>query len=88
LDLKTSINKKKYFGSNFFSKLQKNNPIQNGVNIQDAAIRPSEPCLFAIFKPTIFKFWILIGDYIKINHIFGFLDLLSISSEICMKICS
>jgi hypothetical protein len=82
LDLKTSINKKKYFGSNFFSKLQKNYPIQNG------AIRPSEPCLFAIFKPTIFKFWMLIADYIKINHIFEFLDLLAISSEICMKICS
>jgi hypothetical protein len=45
-------------------------------------IRPSEPCFFAIFKPTIFKFWILIEDYIRINDTFGFSDSFSISSEI------
>jgi hypothetical protein len=27
--------------------------------------RPFEPCIFAILKPTIFKFWILIEDYIR-----------------------
>jgi hypothetical protein len=26
------------------------------------SFRPSEPCIFANFKPTIFKFWILIED--------------------------
>jgi hypothetical protein len=45
-------------------------------------IRPSEPCIFAIFKPKIFKFWILVEDYIKINDTLGFFDSLSISSEI------
>jgi hypothetical protein len=45
------------------------------------SIRPSEPSIFAIFKPTIFKFRILIGDYIIINNTFGFLDALSIGSD-------
>jgi hypothetical protein len=45
-------------------------------------IRPSEPCIFDIFKPTIFKFRILIEDYMRINKTFGFFGLLSISSEI------
>jgi hypothetical protein len=40
------------------------------------------PCIFAIFKPTIFIFWILIEDCITINETFGFFDSLSISSEI------
>jgi hypothetical protein len=44
-------------------------------------IRPSEPCIFAIFRPTIFKFWILTEDYIRINVTFGFFDLFFISSE-------
>jgi hypothetical protein len=132
LDLKTSIQKKKYCRSNFFSKHQdggviqdgatnhcyilsglaqsflnrlqhislfwpcktqhfhipKNNSIQNGVNIQDGDftfIYPSvrgEICIFVIFKPTIFKFWILIEDYIRINETFGFFDSLPKSSEI------
>jgi hypothetical protein len=46
------------------------------------SIRPSEPYIFAIFRPTIFKFWILIEDHIKINDTFRFFDSLSISSEI------
>jgi hypothetical protein len=44
-------------------------------------IRPSEPCIFAFFRPTIFKFRILIEDYMRINETFGFFDLLPISSE-------
>jgi hypothetical protein len=47
------------------------------------SIHPSEPCIFAIFNPTIFKFRILLGDYkISINDMFGFFDTLFISSEI------
>jgi hypothetical protein len=34
----------------------------------------SEPCIFAIFKPPIFKFWILIEDFIRINGRFVFFD--------------
>jgi hypothetical protein len=49
-------------------------------------IRPSEPCIFAIFKPAIFKFWILIEDYIKINEINVFFDSLSISSDIELRL--
>jgi hypothetical protein len=49
-------------------------------------IRPPEPCIFAIFKPVIFKFWILIEDYIKINEINEFFDSLSISSEIELRL--
>jgi hypothetical protein len=44
-------------------------------------IRPCDPCIFATFKSTIFKFWILLEYYIKINETFAF-DSLSISSEI------
>jgi hypothetical protein len=43
------------------------------------SIRPSEP---SIFEPTIFKFWILIEDYMRINDTFGFFNSFSISSEI------
>jgi hypothetical protein len=46
------------------------------------SIRASEPCIFAIFKPTIFKFWILIGDYIRINETFGVFLFIFIGSEI------
>jgi hypothetical protein len=46
------------------------------------SIRLSEPCIFAIFKPTTLKFWILIEDYIRITDSFGSSDSLSISSEI------
>jgi hypothetical protein len=46
------------------------------------SIRPSDPFIFVIFKPTIFKFWVLIEDYIRINDTLGFFDSLSISSEI------
>jgi hypothetical protein len=46
------------------------------------SIRPSEPCIFAIFKPTIIKLWILIEEYIRINDRFGFFESLSIRSEI------
>jgi hypothetical protein len=41
-------------------------------------ISPSEPCIFAIFKPLNFN-WILIENYIKTNDTFGFFDKLSIS---------
>jgi hypothetical protein len=37
------------------------------------AISPAEPCLFAIFKPGTFKFWILIENYITTNEKSGFL---------------
>jgi hypothetical protein len=47
-----------------------------------AILRSSEPCIFAIFNPTILKFWILIGEYLKTNETFRFFDTLSISSEI------
>jgi hypothetical protein len=46
------------------------------------SISSSEPCIFAISEPTIFKFRILIEDYIRINEKFGCFVLLSISSEI------
>jgi hypothetical protein len=42
----------------------------------------SEPCIFVIFKPINFKFWILIKNYITTNYTFGFFDKLSISSGI------
>jgi hypothetical protein len=45
-------------------------------------IRLSERYIFAISKPTIFKFQILIEDYIRIHETFGFFNSLPISSEI------
>jgi hypothetical protein len=45
------------------------------------SVRPSECCIFAIFKPTIIKFWILMEDYVRIINIW-FFDSWSISSEI------
>jgi hypothetical protein len=45
-------------------------------------IRLFAPCIFDIFKPTIFRLWILLDVYIKINDTFGFFDLFSKSSEI------
>jgi hypothetical protein len=38
------------------------------------SIRPSEPFIFAIFKPTILKFEILMENYMRINDPFGFFD--------------
>jgi hypothetical protein len=32
----------------------------------------SEPCIFAIFEPKNFKFWILIENYITTNDTSGF----------------
>jgi hypothetical protein len=46
------------------------------------SIRSYEPCIFANFKSTIFKFWILIEDYIRINKAAGFFDPLFKNSEI------
>jgi hypothetical protein len=46
------------------------------------SIRLSERCSFAIFRPTIFKFGILIEDYVRINEMIGYFDSLSISSDI------
>jgi hypothetical protein len=46
------------------------------------SMRPSEPSIFAILKPTIFKFWIHSEDYIRINNTFELFDLLSINSDI------
>jgi hypothetical protein len=46
------------------------------------SIRPSESCIFDIFKPTIFKFWMHLEVYIRINDTFGFFASFSISSEI------
>jgi hypothetical protein len=43
-------------------------------------ISPSEPCIFAIFEPKNFKFWILIENHITTNIISGFFDKFSISS--------
>jgi hypothetical protein len=48
--------------------------------ISHLSTRPSESCIFV--KPTIFKFRILIEDYIRTNETFGFFDSLYISSEI------
>jgi hypothetical protein len=50
--------------------------------ILSLSICSSEPCIFAILKPTIFKVWILIEEYIRIKDTFGFFDLFTISSEI------
>jgi hypothetical protein len=47
---------------------------------------PSEHCLFAIFKPENFKFWILIENYITTNDTYEFFDKLSISSGIELEI--
>jgi hypothetical protein len=46
------------------------------------SIRRPLPCIFAIFKPTIFNLWILIEDYTRINKTAGFFDSLCRSSEI------
>jgi hypothetical protein len=46
------------------------------------SVRSPMPCIFAIFKPTIFKFQILIEDYIRINETYGFFNSSSISPEI------
>jgi hypothetical protein len=46
------------------------------------SIRPFESCIFAICKPIVLKFQILIEDYIRIKDTFGFFDLLSINSKI------
>jgi hypothetical protein len=50
------------------------------------SIRPSEPYIFAIFKPTIFKFRILIENYIRISETFGFFDSSYVSFEIELKL--
>jgi hypothetical protein len=50
------------------------------MTILHLSIRQPEPGIFAIFKPTIFKFSILIEDYIRINDTFGFFD------SLCMKL--
>jgi hypothetical protein len=49
-------------------------------------ISPSEPSIFAIFKPKIFKFWILIENYITTNDTSGFFDKLSNSSGIELEL--
>jgi hypothetical protein len=49
-------------------------------------ISPSELCIFAIFKPENFKFWILIENYITTNDTSGFFDKLSISSGIELEL--
>jgi hypothetical protein len=36
-------------------------------------LRPSDPCIFAIFKTTNFKFWILIENSITTNDTMGFI---------------
>jgi hypothetical protein len=46
------------------------------------SVRPSESCIIAIFRPAIFKLRTLVEDYNRINDTFGFIDSLSISSEI------
>jgi hypothetical protein len=46
------------------------------------SIRTSQPCILFIFKSKIFKFSILLEDYIRINEPFGFFDTLPKSSEI------
>jgi hypothetical protein len=50
--------------------------------VVNLSIRPSQPCIITIFKPTIFKFRILIEDCMRIKYTFEFFDSLSISSEI------
>jgi hypothetical protein len=51
-------------------------------------ISPSEPCIFAIFKPKNQKkkLWILIENYITTNETSGFFDKLSISSGIELEL--
>jgi hypothetical protein len=46
------------------------------------SIRQSESCIFAMYKPTIFMFLILLEDYVRINDTFGFFDTFSVNSEI------
>jgi hypothetical protein len=62
------------------------NSIQNKANIQNddftfiyPSISASQPCIFAIFKPTNFGF---LEDYIRIKDPFGFSASFSMSSEI------
>jgi hypothetical protein len=49
-------------------------------------ISQSEPCIFAIFKPKNFKFWIMIENYITTNDTSEFFDNLSISSGIKLEL--
>jgi sensor histidine kinase YesM len=46
--------------------------------------RPSEPCIFAIFEPTIFNLRIIIEDYVRIKEMFVFFDSFSINSGIAL----
>jgi hypothetical protein len=46
----------------------------------------TEPCIFVIFKPINFKFWILMKHYITTNDTFEFFDKLSISYEIELEL--
>jgi hypothetical protein len=49
-------------------------------------VGPTELCIFAIFKPINFKFWILIEKYITTNDTSGFFDKLSISYGIMLEL--
>jgi hypothetical protein len=49
-------------------------------------ISPSEHCIFAIFKPINFKFWVLIENYITTNVTSRFFDKFSISSVIELEL--
>jgi hypothetical protein len=49
-------------------------------------ISPSEPCIFAIFKPKHSKFKILIENYVTTNGTSEIIDNLSINSGIELKL--
>jgi hypothetical protein len=50
------------------------------------SIRLYEPCIFAILKPTIFKFWRLIEGYMRINETLGLLPGLPRLSQVTSEI--
>jgi hypothetical protein len=49
-------------------------------------VSPSETCIVAIFKPTNFKFKILMKNYVTKNDTSGFFDKLSISFGIELEL--
>jgi hypothetical protein len=46
------------------------------------SIRPFEICIFAIFKLTVFKFFIIKEDFVRTNDTFGVFNYCLLSSDI------
>jgi hypothetical protein len=51
------------------------NPVRPSIRLSvRPSVRPYVPYFFAIFQPTIFKFWILREDYLSTRSTAGFFD--------------